>query len=408
MAHRSPALRLARRMRQKAALRKASGLGLVDVRLNDAGGIDQNREMLVLPVSVSYVSEILNFLNWEHYPEPFETAKKTFINRLACHPDSRLRAAAAAADVLNPDVARELAHDSAYAVRRAIARNDAAVRQLSGECCAEFVKDDETLAIDVLNTLERLAREERRRLNAVLDNDGIETGPADAFEPNGSSVFSAVRVVVDRFIDHPDYEVRSAAKDAAEVLEPEDASSPAQMLWNKRRRMRAARSNTFFGNPGEDAYGFMFLDDIEIKEDGTALPDLNQPIFLLPAEALNAIIGDLPNNLMAEKFLERFSKNGSNHVREATAQLECLPKAAIEVLKMDSNYDVRLALLQNEAVLTELSEEDVLRLINNDAGMIRDAFEYADVGARLSRILHDAFDDAEDPGIAEILAAIGD
>ena len=128
MAHRSPALRLARRMRQKAALRNASGLVLVDVRLNDAGVIDQNHEMLVLPVSVTYVSETLNFLNWEHYPEPFETAKKTFINRLACHPDARLRAAAAAADVMNPDVARELAQDSAYAVRRAIARNDATVQ----------------------------------------------------------------------------------------------------------------------------------------------------------------------------------------------------------------------------------------------------------------------------------------
>ena len=408
MAHRLTSLRLARRLRQQAAKRTESGLALAAARLNEKGFIDQNQQMLVLPVSIAYAADALSFLNWEQYPAPFEAARKVFINRLACHPDARLRAAAADADVLTDDVVRELAQDSAFAVRQALARNNAALCKLSGQCCAELAKDDETLAIDALNTLERLALRENRRLNALPENDGTETSSNVSSEGNALSVINALRAVADRFLRHPDYEVRAAAKEALEALEPEEASSRGQMLWNKRRKMTPPSSHAFFGNPGEDAYGFIFLDDIEVNADGTALPKENLPIFLLPVDALNALIGDLPNNPTAQKILECLSRNGSNRVREAAAQLAFLPKAAIDVLKKDAAYNVRLALLQNESVLTELTDEEVLHLIRNDASIIRDAFAYADVGARLSRILHDAFDDTEDPGISELLAAIGD
>lgn len=408
MAHRLTSLRIARRLRQQAAKRTESGLALVAVRLNEKGVIDRDQQMLVLPVSIAYAADALNFLNWEQYPELFEAVRKVFVNRLACHPDARLRAIAAEADVLADDVVLELTQDSAFAVRQALARNNEAICKLSGERCAQLAKDDETLAIDVLNTLERLARRENRRLNALSENDDAETSSNASPEANPVNVINTLRAVADRFMRHPDYEVRAAAKEALEALEPEEAPSRAQMLWNKRRKVRASASNAFFGNPGEDAYGFIFLDDIELNVDGTALPKENLPIFLLPADALTSLIGDLPCNRVAQKFLERLSRNGSSHVREAAAQLAFLPKAAIDVLKNDPTYSVRLALLQNESVLTELTDEDVLHLIKNDASIIREAFAYADVGARLSRILHHAFDYTEDPGISEILATIGD
>ena len=85
------------------------------------------------------------------------------------------------------------------------------------------------------------------------------------------------------------------------------------------------------------------------------------------------------------------------------ADTECLPKAAIDLLKTDTNYEVRANLLRNDTVRMELSAEEILDIIRGDAGLLRDAFEYSESGTRVRQILFEAFDNAEDPGITELL-----
>ena len=67
---------------------------------------------------------------------------------------------------------------------------------------------------------------------------------------------------------------------------------------------------------------------------------------------------------------------------------------------------MRLALLQNESALTELSEKDLVALIRGDTGLVRDAFEYSKLGERMRSILETAFEDSDDPNIAELLEAL--
>ena len=400
MAQFAPHLIRSRRRRLMAVQRAACGIALASFRLNAEG--NPSEEKLLLPVSAAYVANVLEGNALRNLSD----AEKRFVNRLALNPDARLRTVAAAVEgALDSETVRKLAKDPAFAVRRELSLNDDAVGKLSAAECVALTRNDAALVENVLVTLERIVHESARALG---DED------LDAPEEIQNEKIAAIeklRFVVYAYKGHSDRTVRNEVADAEEELkEAENAptfAAPAEVVkLRKLRRARALR-DSFVGNPGDYAVGFVFLDETALSDGSVAL-DAESPVLRIPLDAYGEVIRDLPNGESRDVFLERFAANADARIRETVAGIECLPAAALDALKTDDNYDVRLALLQNESALTELSEKEILGLIRDDTGLVRDAFEYVTVGARMRGILEKAFEDSDDPGVAELLEAVGD
>lgn len=399
MAQFVPHLIRSRRRRLMATQRTSCGIALASFRLNDEGGASD--EMLLLPVSASYVA---NVFESNTFRNPSESDKR-FINRLALNPDARLRTVAAAVEgALDPDTVRKLAKDPAFAVRRELSRNEDAVGKLTAAECVQLTQNDTSLIANVLNTLARIVRDPAEPLDDDLDL--LEEAQKETL-----CAIEKLRFVVYAFKGHSDRDVRNEVADAEEVLTEAD-KDPAFFVPVKDAKLhkilkKRALRESFVGQPGEYAVGFVFLDETALSEGSVAL-EAESPVLRLPLDAYREVVRDLPNGEPQDVFLERFASNASASVREDAAQIECLPKAALDSLKTDDNYDVRLALLQNESALTDLSEKDIIALIRGDTGLVRDAFEYSKVGERLRSILETAFEDSDDPNVAELLEAVGE
>lgn len=396
MAQFAPHLIRSRRRRLMAAQRASCGIALASFRLNAEGGASD--EMLLLPVSASYVANVLESNTLHNLSE----ADKRFINRLALSRDARLRTVAAAVEgALDPETVRKLAKDPAFAVRRELSRNDDAVGKLTAAECVQLTQNDTSLVVNVLNALERIVRDPAGPLDDDLDL--LEEAQQETI-----SAIEKLRFLVYAYKGHSDRDVRNEVADAEEVLTEAD-KDPAFFVPVKDAKLhrilkKRALRESFVGNPGEFAVGFVFLDETALSEGSVAL-DAESPVLCIPLDAYRDVIRDLPNGEPRDVFLERFAANAGASVREDAAQVECLPKTALDSLKSDDNYDVRLALLQNESALTELSEKDLVALIRGDTGLVRDAFEYSKLGERMRSILEMAFEDSDDPTIAELLEA---
>ena len=397
MAQFAPHLIRSRRRRLMAAQRASCGIALASFRLNAEGGASD--EMLLLPVSAAYVANVLESNTLHNLSE----ADKRFINRLALSRDARLRTVAAAVEgALDPETVRKLAKDPAFAVRRELSRNDDAVGKLTAAECVQLTQNDTSLVVNVLNTLERIVRDPAGPLDDDLDL-------LEEVQQETISAIEKLRFLVYAYKGHSDCDVRNEVADAEEVLTEAD-KDPAFFVAVKDAKLhrilkKRALRESFVGNPGEFAVGFVFLDETALSEGSVAL-DAESPVLCIPLDAYRDVIRDLPNGEPRDVFLEHFAANAGASVREDAAQVECLPKAALDSLKNDDNYDVRLALLQNESALTELSEKDLVALIRGDTGLVRDAFEYSKLGERMRSILETAFEDSDDPNIAELLEAL--
>lgn len=397
MAQFAPHLIRSRRRRLMAAQRASCGIALASFRLNAEGGASD--EMLLLPVSAAYVANVLESNTLHNLSE----ADKRFINRLALSRDARLRTVAAAVEgALDPETVRKLAKDPAFAVRRELSRNDDAVGKLTAAECVQLTQNDTSLVVNVLNTLERIVRDPAGPLDDDLDL-------LEEVQQETISAIEKLRFLVYAYKGHSDCDVRNEVADAEEVLTEAD-KDPAFFVPVKDAKLhrilkKCALRESFVGNPGEFAVGFVFLDETALSEGSVAL-DAESPVLCIPLDAYRDVIRDLPNGEPRDVFLEHFAANAGASVREDAAQVECLPKAALDSLKNDDNYDVRLALLQNESALTELSEKDLVALIRGDTGLVRDAFEYSKLGERMRSILETAFEDSDDPNIAELLEAL--
>ena len=397
MAQFAPHLIRSRRRRLMATQRTSCGIALASFRLNAEGGASD--EMLLLPVSAAYVANVLESNTLHNLSE----ADKRFINRLALSRDARLRTVAAAVEgALDPETVRKLAKDPAFAVRRELSRNDDAVGKLTAAECVQLTQNDTSLVVNVLNTLERIVRDPTGPLDDDLDL-------LEEVQQETISAIEKLRFLVYAYKGHSDRDVRNEVADAEEVLTEAD-KDPAFFVPVKDAKLhrilkKRALRESFVGNPGEFAVGFVFLDETALSEGSVAL-DAESPVLCIPLDAYRYVIRDLPNGEPRDVFLERFAANAGASVREDAAQVECLPKAALDSLKNDDNYDVRLALLQNESALTELSEKDLVALIRGDTGLVRDAFEYSKLGERMRSILETAFEDSDDPNVAELLEAL--
>ncbi len=399
MAQFAPHLIRSRRRRLMAAQRASCGIALASFRLNAEGGASD--EMLLLPVSASYVANVLESNTLHNLSE----ADKRFINRLALSRDARLRTVAAAVEgALDPETVRKLAKDPAFAVRRELSRNEDAVGKLTAAECVQLTQNDTSLIVNVFNTLERIVRDPADPLDDDLDL--LEEAQKETL-----SAIEKLRFVVYAYKGHSDRDVRNEVADAEEALTEADRDPtffvPVKDAKLHRILKKRALRESFVGQPGEYAVGFVFLDETALSEGSVAL-EAESPVLRLPLDAYREVVRELPNGEPRDVFLERFAANANAGVREDAAQIECLPKAALDLLKNDDNYDVRLALLQNESALTDLSEKDIIALLRGDTGLVRDAFEYSKVGERLRSILETAFEDSDDPNVAELLEAVGE
>lgn len=398
MAQFAPHLIRSRRRRLMATQRTSCGIALASFRLNAEGGASD--EMLLLPVSAAYVANVLESNTLRNLSE----SDKRFINRLALSRDARLRTVAAAVEgALDSETVRKLAKDPAFAVRRELSLNDDAVGKLTAAECVQLTHSDTSLIVNVLNALERIVRD------PVCSLDGEDLDLLEEAQQETISAIEKLRFLVYAYKGHSDRDVRNEVADAEEVLTEAD-KDPAFFVAVKDAKLhrilkKRALRESFVGNPGEFAVGFVFLDETALSEGSVAL-DAESPVLCIPLDAYRDVIRDLPNGEPRDVFLEHFAANAGASVREDAAQVECLPKAALDSLKNDDNYDVRLALLQNESALTELSEKDLVALIRGDTGLVRDAFEYSKLGERMRSILETAFEDSDDPNIAELLEAL--
>lgn len=378
------------------------GIALASFRLN--ADRDTSDEMLLLPVSASFVTEVFCDICSVNFSEQ----DRRFVNRLACHSDARLRAATARVeDTLDPDTVKKLAKDPSFAVRQAVATNDDAVYKLSGAECVELAATDAFLVPDVIVTLKRNVR---RFFEHPAPSPFSTQSEATSRQKAGVAV-EKLRSVMDVYRNHPDYLLRNTVLDAEETLKelekvPADRTSGAQ---SERRlsREELARRYGFVGNPGEFALGLVFLDD-EALSAGTAQADADSPLFTVPVEKFGTIVRKLPKDESSEIFFERLAANGCARVREAVADVGILSKTAVEMLKNDLDYVVRLVLLRNEKALAKLSAQDIIGLFRGDVCLLRAAYEFGKPDARTLQILREEFRATDDPGAAEFLESLDD
>lgn len=405
MAQFSPQLVQVRRMRPVATQHASSGITLASFRLNADGGA--SGEMRLLPVSAAFVAEVFRDICSANFSEQ----DRRFVNRLARHRDARLRAAAAGVeDTLDSDTVRNLAKDPSFAVRQAIATNDDALGKLSGAECVELAATDAFLVADVINTLKRNVRRLSER--PAPFPIGRESPQDEAASRQDASVaLEKLRCVMDFYRNHPDYLLRNAVLDAEETLKelekvPADRTSDAQ---SERRlsREELARRYGFVGNPGEFALGFLFLDD-EALSAGIVKADADSPLFSVPIEKFSVIVRHLPKDESSEIFFERLAANGCARVREAVADVGVLSQTAVEMLKNDPDYVVRLVLLRNEKALAKLSSQDIIGLFRGDACLLRAAYEFGKPDERTLQILREGFRVTDDLGAAEFLESLGE
>ena len=378
------------------------GIALASFRLN--ADSDASDEMLLLPVSAAFVAEVFCDICSANFSEQ----DRRFVNRLACHPDARLRAAAARVEeTLDPDTVRKLAKDPSFAVRQAIATNDDAVDKLSDAECVELAATDAFLVPDVIVTLRRNVR----RFFERPAPSPISTQTEVASRQKACATVVKLRSVMGVYRNHPDYLLRNAVQDAEVTLKelekvPADRTSDAQ---SERRLSREglARRYGFVGNPGEFALGLVFLDD-EALSAGIVKANADSPLFSVPVEKFSVIVRHLPKDESSEIFFERLAANGCARVREAVADVGVLSQTAVEMLKNDPDYVVRLVLLRNEKALAKLSSQDIIGLFRGDVGLPRVAYEYGKPDARTLQILREGFQATDDPGAAEFLESLGE
>ncbi|HJD07077.1 MAG TPA: hypothetical protein IAA02_04315 [Candidatus Sutterella merdavium] len=404
MAQFSPQLVQVRRMRPVATQHASSGITLASFRLNADGGA--SGEMRLLPISAAFVAEVFRDICSANFSEQ----DRRFVNRLARHRDARLRAAAAGVeDTLDSDTVRNLAKDPSFAVRQAIATNDDALGKLSGAECVELAATDAFLVADVINTLKRNVRRLSER-PAPLPIGRESPQDEAASRQDASVALEKLRCVMDFYRNHPDYLLRNAVLDAEETLKElgkvsEDRTAGAGSEC-RNSRGKLARWYGFVGNPGEFSLGLVFLDE-EAFPAGIVEADADTPLFTVPVEKFSTVVRNLPKDESSAIFFERLAANGCARVREAVADVGVLSQSAVEMLKNDPDYVVRLVLLRNEGALTKLSAQDIIGLFRGDAGLLRIAYEYGKPDVRTLQILRERFQAADDPGAMEFLESLG-
>ena len=406
--HFSPIGEFARRSAPQAIQHCSSGFALTCFRVNGVGDIEESDDQPVMPFQTAQLVEVLENIFMKGDFEDLPQSTTTFLKELAVNPDARIRKVAVAlGSVLDADAVRKLSQDPVYEVREALSLNEGAIRKLTAAECLAMASDT-SLIEKIISTVEGIAQKATKDAGKNYARESYSP-PVTKFPESASAEIGKLKAVVDGFKTNPDYDVQIAVANAEHFLGNGESFSQGQPLYRRiRQRGDYAGDNRvldLFGNPGDYAFAVVHLDE-EAYANGIVRIDASSPRFLVPVWACRTVINGLTKGPFADAFLTRFAANTNRCVREAVAGVEWLPKAALDKLKSDSNYRVRSLLLQNDSALASLSDEEILQLIKDDSGLLRDAFEYSYVSNRMSRLLHDAFQKSKDPSIQELLESL--
>lgn len=376
------------RIRAARAAAASSGMALVSGRLGDAG-IDRE-DAIVLPLPMAAAAEALDMfdrfdaIDWNNYPSAWRTKKNAFFERLARHVD---------------------AHD----VRKQLADNCDAVRRLDSALLCEIAAHDERLIESLAASLERITSEAQDDwLKAAAAGDAaLLVEKAKALE----ACMRAAQAFKNAHETHPDPNVRERLMSAL------DFPTSARMNFlhmSGRIGTKPKEERWRFVEPDGCVYALAFMREACSEAgdgSGTDMLDAidfgtNAPMVFLEVRQLGRFLRMAQALKVPDEFLVRFAASGCAELREAVADRKNLLQPVLDLLQRDASYDVRTALLGNDDALALLDETDVIEVLAGDPLLLREAFEYASPSGRIKRVLHKAFDDSDDPGAREILAAL--
>ncbi len=320
-------------------------------------------------------------------------AAAAFVSRLAQSPDSRLREAAAMSSELAAEDARRLVRDPSSAVREALA-SYGPVGRLEPQDRLELAGGDSELQ-------EKIIRESLNAAEEAL-KEAQSKGAAEALK-DLEAVRAAEEVFEGLLGTTDDPSVKGAAREARASLEAklagETENGPA---WP---RFRGRRDSQQF-DAAEGGYGFAVV-FLSPEDSGRGKPciDWTAPVLRLgPQGAADALDALCTGSKDAGAMALRCAQSRFAAMRLAAARFEGLPASAVDIFKRERTASVRRAALGNSEFVEALSEADLLELIGEDPAMAVEADTAC--SSRMGRILKEAFENAEDPALADLAAQI--
>lgn len=303
-----------------------------------------------------------------------------------------------------------LLKDSSHEVRCNLSLNLDAVGRLSPQQAIALADEDGQILENVMDSMVDALYQSSTELlkwKKICPKNEQELNFVNALPKTIACLQEKVRVLLSACWEHPDLSVRQQTRLLDHRLKQLEEVCPQRV---KRppfvRKSASAFGLNLYGRSQDYVYALSFMKSDEST--GELIPDRQLSMLMIPIDGLDTVAKSLPVGLETDAVMIRLAQHPSREVRTAVAGRDGLPSAAIDCLKHDKSFDVREALLGNEAVLTELADKDILRLLADDPGLLESAFGYGCPSERIGRLLTDHFSDSPDPYVAETLATISD
>ena len=343
-------------------------------------------ESITVAVSTDFVTDLVRWGGMDATMPEEAAERASFMNLLARHPDARLRAAAAGEPNLSAETVRRLAGDASHDVKNNLSLNAPAIACLTFDEAVAFASEDGQLIENTMDSMVDAAIQAKRNCAQQCSDRPRtveELERINSIEKEIQTILEKARRLIAHFYDHPDLSVRQQTRLLQARLGDIDDDLPKRrMPIPRRRRSASAFGLDLYGRPEDYVYAL---------------------VFLKKGEKTGAVI---PVNNETTPFVIRLANHPSRAVRSEVARRDALPTEAVEALCTDTTYDVRQALLGNEEILTELTDKDILNLIQGDPGLLNDAFGFGCASNRIARLLREAFGQSDDPFIAETLQGL--
>ena len=398
--------------REKGGVTTSSGIALVCGRRTKGNAPREDRweDVLTVPVSTEFVVDLVRWGGLDASMPEESQRRAEFMSLLALHPDARLRAAAACEKGLADSSLMSLLKDSSHEVRCNLSLNLDAVGRLSPQQAIALADEDGQILENVMDSMVDALYQSSTELlkwKKICPKNEQELNFVNALPKTIACLQEKVRVLLSACWEHPDLSVRQQTRLLDHRLKQLEEVCPQRV---KRppfvRKSASAFGLNLYGRSQDYVYALSFMKSDEST--GELIPDRQLSMLMIPIDGLDTVSKSLPVGLETDAVMIRLAQHPSREVRTAVAGRDGLPSAAIDCLKHDKSFDVREALLGNEAVLTELADKDILRLLADDPGLLESAFAYGCPSERIGRLLTDHFSDSPDPYVAETLATISD
>ena len=365
-------------------------------------------ESITVAVSTDFVTDLVRWGGVDATMPEEAAERASFMNLLARHPDARLRAAAAGEPNLSAETVRRLVGDASHDVKNNLSLNAPAIACLTFDEAVAFASEDGQLIENTMNSMVDAAIQAKRNCAQQCSDRPRtveELERINSIEKEIQTILEKARRLIAHFYDHPDLSVRQQTRLLQARLGDVDDDLPKRRMPNPRRRRSASAFGLdLYGRPEDYVYALVFLKKEE--KTGAVIAISDAPKLMIPVDGLENVARELPVNNETTPFVIRLANHPSRAVRSEVARRDALPTEAVEALCTDTTYDVRQALLGNEEILTELTDKDILNLIQGDPGLLNEAFGFGCASNRIARLLREAFGQSDDPFIAETLQGL--